>query len=215
MSAGTRQTSWASDAFLSAIPKTDLHVHLDGSLRLSTLIDLAKQEGITLPAYTEKELQEKVFRMEYENLPDYLRGFQYTVAVMRTAANLERIAFEFAEDNYRENVRYFEVRFAPQLTASLRADGDRHLNITQVISAVNNGLLRAKNMYNELESKKSNVSGDVETSMATPSDWTKFAEVKPPAFDYGIIVCAMRSFPPCDYYDAFLELHESMGYERC
>ena len=209
----TERTSWASDSFLKSIPKTDLHVHLDGSLRLSTLIELAQQEGVVLPAYTEAELRQTVFRDTYKDLPEYLQGFQYTVAVMRTAANLERIAFEFAEDNYLEGVRYFEVRFAPQLVAALRADGDKHLNITQVIAAVNDGLLRAKNMYNALAA----VPGEEETSpedMASPADWRKFAETKPPPFDYGIIVCAMRSFPPCEYYDAFLELHESMGYER-
>jgi adenosine deaminase len=52
--------------FIRHLPKTDLHVHLDGSLRLSTLIELAKQQGIELPAYTEKELQEKVFKPRYE-----------------------------------------------------------------------------------------------------------------------------------------------------
>jgi len=171
---------------------------------------------VTLPAYTEAELQQTVFRDHYEDLPEYLQGFQYTVAVMRTAENLERIAFEFAEDNYLEGVNYFEVRFAPQLVAALRADGDKHLNITQVIKAVNDGLLRAKNMYNALAFPAGN-SAIMEPTpgMPTPSDWKKFAETKPPPFDYGIIVCAMRSFPPCEYYDAFLELHESMGYERC
>ena len=54
--------------FLRRIPKADLHVHLDGSLRLSTLIELAKKEGVELPSYTEKGLRQKVFKDKYASL---------------------------------------------------------------------------------------------------------------------------------------------------
>ena len=54
--------------FIASIPKTDLHVHLDGSLRLTTLIDLAKQEKTKLPSYTEDGLRELVFKDSYNNL---------------------------------------------------------------------------------------------------------------------------------------------------
>jgi adenosine deaminase len=148
----THQESWASDAFLRDIPKTDLHVHLDGSLRLSTLIELAQKGGVQLPSLDESELRKSVFREAYHDLPEYLEGFRYTVAVMKTASNLERIAFEFAEDNYNEGVRYFEVRFAPQLLAAKGGagyDGETRLSITQVITAVNAGLLRAKEQFNK------------------------------------------------------------------
>ena len=46
-----------SPEFIRAIPKTDLHLHLDGSLRLGTLIDIAKAENIKLPSYTEDGLR--------------------------------------------------------------------------------------------------------------------------------------------------------------
>ena len=77
-------TTWIPSDFLRAAPKADLHVHLDGSLRLSTLIDLAKKDGVFLPAYDESSLRETVFRKSYRDLPEYLEGFQYTVAVMRS-----------------------------------------------------------------------------------------------------------------------------------
>ncbi|GAB1458021.1 hypothetical protein MASR2M48_33290 [Spirochaetota bacterium] len=51
-----------SDAFIHDIPKTDLHVHLDGSLRLSSLIDMARAGGIKLPSYTEAGMRELVFK---------------------------------------------------------------------------------------------------------------------------------------------------------
>lgn len=105
------------EAFLRALPKTDLHCHLDGSIRLSTLLELAKEQGVNLPAKSVLELQQKVFKSCYGNLEEYLAGFKYTVAVLRNSAALERVAYEFAQDQYACGVRYFEVRFAPQLLA--------------------------------------------------------------------------------------------------
>ena len=49
-----------------ALPKTDLHVHLDGSLRVSTLLELAKEYDVHLPSYTEAGLRELVFKDEYD-----------------------------------------------------------------------------------------------------------------------------------------------------
>jgi len=119
---------------------------------------------------------------------------------MRTAANLERVSYEFAEDNYNEGVRYFEVRFAPQLVASLRShssEGKEHLNVQEVIMAVNAGLKRACVEANERRAAR-------EAETFEPE----------PMYEYGIICCAMRSFPPCEYYDAFLEIHGDLSYER-
>ena len=48
--------------FIRSLPKTDLHVHLDGSLRIKTLIDLAQVFSVDLPSYTEEGLRELVFK---------------------------------------------------------------------------------------------------------------------------------------------------------
>lgn len=152
------------DEFLKAIPKTDLHLHLDGSLRLGTLIDLAKAQGVKLPSYTEEGLNDLVFKKNYADLNEYLEGFGYTCAVMRTPEALERIAYELAQDNFAEGVRYIEVRFAPQLNM---AD---NLEYDDVMKAVDKGLRRARTEIN-----------------------SKLTAGEPP-FDYGIIVCAMRFF---------------------
>ncbi len=154
--------------FIKKVPKTDLHVHLDGSLRIPTLIELAKQENVNLPSYTEEGLRETVFKDQYNDLPDYLRGFSYTCAVMRNAENLERIAYELAQDNLAEGVRYLEIRYAPQL----------HVNrllpsIDKIIQSVNNGLLKAQKEHDNKE--------EVKSGQDIP-------------FKYGIIVGAMRFF---------------------
>lgn len=176
------QPAWLRPEFLRAIPKTDLHVHLDGSLRLSTLIELARQQGVELPSYEADGLLELVFKARYENLTEYLHGFQYTCAVLREPEALERVAYELALDSFAEGVRYIEPRFAPQLSAS------EHLTIEEVLMAVDRGLARAKGEINQ-----------------NPN----IASGKEPPFDYGIIGCAMRkfgkSFSP--YYQSFIGCH--------
>lgn len=147
------------------LPKTDLHVHLDGSLRISTLIELAKDQHVALPSYEEAGLQEHVFKNSYRNLPEYLAGFQYTCAVMQDSESLERIAYELAQDNLAEGVRYVEIRFAPQLHIH------RQLSFHQVMHAVEKGLARAQTEHNL----------HLDATQDIP-------------FHYGIIVCALRFF---------------------
>jgi adenosine deaminase len=154
-------------AFLQAIPKTDLHVHLDGSLRLPTLIELARERKVKLPSETADGLLELVFKKQYRDLPDYLHGFAYTCAVMTDPEALERIAYELGQDNLAEGVRYIEVRFAPQLHVREGFD------LGRVISAVDRGLDRVRREH--------------EASAAV-------RERGEPPFRYGIITCAMRMF---------------------
>ena len=124
------------------LPKTDLHVHLDGSLRIPTLIELAKERSVKLPSYTVEGLRELVFKDTYKNLPEYLEGFLYTTAVMIDPEAIERIAYEFCLDNQAEGVRYVEVRFAPQLSVR---DG---LTMSEVVNAVDRGLRSAAKEFN-------------------------------------------------------------------
>ncbi|PCI37122.1 MAG: adenosine deaminase [Elusimicrobia bacterium] len=153
--------------FIEQIPKSDLHLHLDGSLRLRTLIELAKQEKVKMPSYSEAGLRRLVFKSHYKNLPEYLHGFQYTCGVLHRAENLERVARELAEDNLAEGVRYIEVRFAPQLHTST------DLSTPEAIRAVVRGLESAAKAHNR--SKRVASGGDV-------------------PFHFGVIVCAMRRF---------------------
>ncbi len=168
---------------LQALPKTDLHVHLDGSIRLASLIDLAKAQRVTLPAYTVEGLHELVFKERYENLVEYLSGFGYITAVMQDPDSLERLAYEFAVDNFAEGVRYFEVRFAPQLHVNRRMD------TAEVLESVDRGLERAKNEWNQREAIQNGAE---------------------PPFDYGIIVCALRQWErgSSDYFRMLSDVHE-------
>lgn len=164
----------------AALPKSDLHLHLDGSLRLDTLLDLAKQHGVKLPSRTRDGLLELVFKRAYRNLPEYLRGFEFTVACLQDAESLERAAYELCLDCRAENVFYAELRFAPQL--HVRGD----FQVKDVLRAVCRGVERAKKQINRDPAVRR---GEV------------------PRFEAGVIVCALRFFLPVfsEHYRAYFE----------
>lgn len=171
--------------FVKALPKTDLHVHLDGSIRIPTLIDLAREQDVKLPADTEEGLRKVLFKDSYADLGEYLEGFEYTAAVMQDGEALERIAYEFAKDCFEDGVLYCEVRLAPQ----------RHMNeklgMDDVLKSVNEGLARAKKEINACE---------------------EIASGKMPPFEYGIIACAMRKFEESysEYFRQIIELNPNI-----
>jgi adenosine deaminase len=124
------------------LPKTDLHVHLDGSLRLSTIVELAERERIELPARDADGLRAAMHLGENcGSLVEYLKAFDVTLRVMQTEESLRRIAFELAEDAARENVRYMEVRYAPMLHTR------RGLKLTTVVESVLEGLRQAQETH--------------------------------------------------------------------
>jgi adenosine deaminase len=176
-------------AFLAAIPKTDVHVHLDGSLRLSSIIELAKAQKIKLPSYTEEGLCATLFKERYADLMEYLQCFQYTAAILQTPEALERASYELAQDSFAEGVRYLEPRFAPQLHTNPA------LTVDEVIASVDRGLARAKCEIN-----------------AAPA----IASGEEPPFEYGIIGSALRmftgQFPGA--YRRLIEIHPHMPQEE-
>jgi adenosine deaminase len=169
--------------FIRALPKSDLHLHLDGSLRLKTLIELSREAKLKLPSYSEAGLRKLVFKDTYKDLPEYLHGFMYTCAVMTDLDNLARIAQELVEDNAAEGVRYIEVRFAPQLHVTAT------VGVRDVVRAVAAGLAAGAKAHNNSKAVKS---GD-----DLP-------------FHYGMILCAMRRFKKgmSPYYADMLRLME-------
>src|SRR5687767_11395803 len=103
-------------SFFEKLPKTDLHVHLDGSLRLQTILELADQDGIALPGKTAEELSRAMHLGENTgSLVEYLKAFDVTLKVLQTEESLVRTARELAEDAAKEGVRYMEVRYSPML----------------------------------------------------------------------------------------------------
>lgn len=127
---------------IEKLPKTDLHVHLDGSLRISTLIELAKEQNIQLPTTDPDEMRKLIVCGEHtSSLEEYLRGFPIVNLVLQTKESLRRAAYELAEDAAKENVRYMEVRYSPILHTN------RGLKLTEISQAVIDGLKRAEREF--------------------------------------------------------------------
>jgi adenosine deaminase len=120
-------------------PKVLLHDHLDGGLRVSTILELADQIGWTpnLPTTDPVALQRWFTAgAEAKDLLLYLATFEHTGAVMQTEANLERVAYEAAIDLANDGVVYAEVRFAPELHVM------QGLDLEAVVEAVQAGFAR-------------------------------------------------------------------------
>jgi adenosine deaminase len=181
---------------LERLPKADLHVHLDGSLRPSTMIDLAADAGVELPVREPDALGAFMNVQNGTGLVDYLKRFDITLALMQAEHAIERIAYELAEDAALENVRYMEVRFCPALNTRGGLAGDA------VVEAALRGLRRAQADH------------DIETAVIVcglrnlpVTTSIEMAELAVAFRDRGVVAFdlagAERGHPPIDHQPAF------------
>jgi adenosine deaminase len=129
--------------FVRGLPKVSLHDHLDGSLRASTVLELAERSGYDgLPESDPDKLADWFFAGAARgSLALYLEGFQHTIAVMQSEAALERVAYEYVADQAADGTVYAEVRFAPHFHT---AGG---LGLDAVMGAVMHGLRRGREEF--------------------------------------------------------------------
>lgn len=124
------------------IKKIELHLHLDGSLRPESVIDIAKKDGIELPTF-ELEGIRKYLTVDDGNkdLVEYLKKFDIPVKVMQTRENLTRVTYELLEDLARDNYIYVEIRFAPHLHIQ------KGLSLEEVVESVIAGIHKAEEKF--------------------------------------------------------------------
>jgi adenosine deaminase len=103
------QTSQAIEAYLHAVPKAELHVHLEGSIRPETLLTLAQRNGVELPATNVEELRQW---FAYRDFNHFVEIFFAVSRCLKTAEDYELIAYEFGAEMARQDVRYAEVTFS-------------------------------------------------------------------------------------------------------
>lgn len=122
---------------IQRLPKAELHVHLDGCLRPTTMLELARAQGVRLPADDPATLAQTVYVRDAGSLEEYLERYVITLSVMQTAEALQRIAYEFVVDSAAEQVRYVEVRYCPALHTPA-------LSLTEAIEAPLAGVKRGE-----------------------------------------------------------------------
>ena len=126
---------------IERLPKAELHVHLDGSVRPQTLLELAKEQGVKLPAADVKGIADYMHVTDARNLVDYLARFDVTLSVLQTPDALERVTYELIADSAAENVRYLEIRYSPILCTR------GGMPLTEAVDAPLRGIKRAEQEF--------------------------------------------------------------------
>lgn len=123
---------------IARLPKAEIHVHLDGSLRPETLIELSRDAGAPLPSSDPGDIRRFMLVDHAHNLEEFLKKFDTTVAVLQTPEAIERVAYEMCEDAARDHLRYLEVRYCPHLSTK------QGLSLDEAIAAELRGLQRGE-----------------------------------------------------------------------
>ena len=128
---------------LRALPKAELHRHLDGSIRLETVADITARHNLDLGTATAEELAAKArVTKPMKDLQTVLDSFATIRRVLCSYEAIERIAFENVEDAYRDGIHLIELRFAPPFIS-----GGKKLGNDEIIEAVLEGITRGMNSY--------------------------------------------------------------------
>jgi adenosine deaminase len=118
------------------IPLVELHRHLDGNIRLSTILELARQHNIPLPAQDVESLRPYVQVMDTQpGVMAFISKFKLPMAVLVDAGACNRVAYENVGDAKREGIDYIELRFSPWFMAE-----KNHLDPFMVVEAVVDGI---------------------------------------------------------------------------
>ncbi len=122
---------------IAAMPKTELHLHLDGSLRIDTALELARTRGVDAPRTFAAMYAALVAPERTTSQAELLERFDLPIALLQDADALERVTVELIEAKAADGVRYLEIRWGPALHTQ------RGLSLTDGIAAVCRGAAQA------------------------------------------------------------------------
>ena len=130
----------AVELLIEDMPKAELHLHLDGSMRVDTALELARSRGIDAPRTPEAMAAALIAPMPCVDQAELLRAFDLPISLMQDAEALDRVTAELVETKAAEKVRYLEIRWGPLLHMA------RGLPLADGIAAVCRGARRGAAM---------------------------------------------------------------------
>ncbi|GGI04134.1 MULTISPECIES: adenosine deaminase [Mammaliicoccus] len=117
------------------ISKTELHCHLDGSVSIELIQQLAREQQVNI------NIEDIQVDQACESLDEYLKSFDTILKVLQTKGSLEKAVIDVAQQSHHDNIKYIEIRFAPLFHM------DKGLNLKEILEAVNNGATKAESLY--------------------------------------------------------------------
>ncbi|KAI4876316.1 hypothetical protein NFI96_027854, partial [Prochilodus magdalenae] len=134
--------------------QVELHVHLDGAIRIETIMDVAKRRGIQLPKATVEEMTELCTMSKPSTLTEFLGKFnEFMPVIAGDREAIKRIAYEFVETKAKEKVVYVEVRYSPHFLANSNVEpipweqNEGDVTPDDVVNLVNQGLKEGEKAF--------------------------------------------------------------------
>ncbi|HLO18773.1 MAG TPA: hypothetical protein VK206_28335, partial [Anaerolineales bacterium] len=125
------------EKFIQLMPKVELHVHLEGSIRPETLLDLAKRNHVTLPVATVEGLREWY---QFSDFAHFIEVYFAICNCIRTPDDFELIMAEFLKHQFEQNIKYSEVIFTPYTHC-------RHVSFDDQLAAINRARKQAESSF--------------------------------------------------------------------
>jgi aminodeoxyfutalosine deaminase len=125
--------------FVAAMPKVELHVHLEGSIRPATLLALAQRNGVSLPA---DDLDGLRAFYRFTDFAHFIQVYVLVTSCLKSAADFALIAYEFGAEMARQNIHYAEVTFTPYTSVALTG-----LPFSEILAGLNDGRGRAADEF--------------------------------------------------------------------
>jgi adenosine deaminase len=171
------------ESFIRAMPKAELHIHLEGSIRPHTLLQLAQRNGVELPFRDEAELHEYY---RFTDFPHFIEVWYVINQALRTTADFTLITYELGKEAAQQHTRYLEVTFTP--TTTVRRLG---ISYDDLLAAINVGAARAEREFGVVMRWINDVDRELDPQLAlTTVNWAKAAKHR------GVVALGLGGFEP-------------------
>lgn len=185
--------------FIHAMPKVELHVHLEGSIRPATLLVLAERNRVNLPAHDLAGMREFYRFVDFEH---FIQVYFAISRCLQTVQDFDLIAYEFGADMARQNIRYAEVTFTPHTHVT-----NTGLPFAEIMAGINHGRARAREDYGV------EFSWILDIVRNNPETRHQVATWAASALDQGVVGLGLggseQGYPPEWFADAFCLAREA------